>query len=121
MAEILLEKLLIELIRSGLPVDPAETRSTDGTKAGLTIGYTSPLTPEQQATAASVIAAHDPTPFGTLERADVVARLRASPLWNMTPQQIYNAMQGQIDGWASLAAAKADLRVWLPLMAAAVY
>lgn len=52
--------------------------------------------------------------------SDVRARFLNSPLANRTPQEIYTLMQGQIDGWATLADAKTDLRDWLPLMAAAI-
>lgn len=52
--------------------------------------------------------------------ADVRARFLASALANKSPDEIYTLMQGQIDGWASLAEAKTDLRAWLPLMAAAI-
>lgn len=51
---------------------------------------------------------------------DIRARWIASVIHGKTPAQIYTAMQGAIDGWGSLAAAKADLRTWLPLMAAAL-
>lgn len=52
---------------------------------------------------------------------DVLARLSNSPLADKTPAEIYSIMQGQIDGWGSLAAAKADLRVWLPLIIAVIF
>lgn len=51
---------------------------------------------------------------------DVQDRWRNSPLHNKTPAQIYATMQAQVDGWTSLAQAKADLRVWLPLLFAAL-
>jgi hypothetical protein len=51
---------------------------------------------------------------------DVIARYLASPMAAKTPAQIYTLVQGEIDAWATLADAKADLRVWLPLMAAGV-
>lgn len=53
-------------------------------------------------------------------QADIKARWVASAIKGRTPQQIYTAMQASIDGWTSLAQAKADLRNWLPLMAAAI-
>lgn len=37
-----------------------------------------------------------------------------------TPQEIYDLMQGAMDDWTSLTDARADLREWLPLMAAAI-
>lgn len=51
---------------------------------------------------------------------DVDARFLLSQLANKTPQEIYTAMQNNIDGWATLADARADLREWLPLMAALI-
>jgi hypothetical protein len=56
----------------------------------------------------------------TTHKGDVKTRLLNSALASKSPDEIYTLMQGQIDGWASLAEAKADLRVWLPLMAAAI-
>lgn len=53
-------------------------------------------------------------------RTDVEARFLLSQLANKTPQQIYTAMQNSMDGWASLADAKSDLREWLPLLAAII-
>jgi hypothetical protein len=52
--------------------------------------------------------------------ADVQTRWQASALHNKTPAQIYTAMQLAIDGWTSLAQAKADLRAWLPALVAAL-
>jgi hypothetical protein len=52
--------------------------------------------------------------------SDVQARWQSSALHNKTPAQIYTAMQSAIDGWTSLAQAKADLRVWLPALVAAL-
>ena len=51
-------------------------------------------------------------------KADVISRFQAHPLSGKTPNEIYTLMQTAIDGWGSLAEAKADLREWLPLMAA---
>lgn len=52
--------------------------------------------------------------------ADVLTRYANSNLAHKTPQQIYDLVQGQIDGWTTLAAAKAGLRTLLPLIAAGV-
>lgn len=52
---------------------------------------------------------------------DVLKRLSDSPLADKTPAEIYTIMQGQIDGWGTLAQAKADLRVWLPLIVATLF
>lgn len=54
------------------------------------------------------------------EVSDVNARFVLSALNNRTPEQIYTLMQNRIDGWGNLAQAKADLREWLPLMAALI-
>ena len=61
---------------------------------------------------------HDPTDYGALNADDIRARWIALPMLKGTPTQIYTAMQSQIDSWASLADAKANLRVWLPLIIA---
>jgi len=53
-------------------------------------------------------------------RADIDARFLLSQLANKTPQEIYTLMQNRMDSWASLADARADLREWLPLMAAII-
>lgn len=52
---------------------------------------------------------------------DILQRLADSPLADKTPAEIFTIMQGQVDGWGSLAAAKADMRVWFPLMTAAIF
>ena len=52
--------------------------------------------------------------------SDIKARFLASALANKSPDEIYTLMQGQVDGWSSLAEAQSDLRAWLPLMAAAI-
>jgi hypothetical protein len=59
-------------------------------------------------------------PFIAAHQADVQTRFDGSWLQGKTPGEIYTLMQERMDGWTSLADAKADLRVWLPLMAAAV-
>jgi hypothetical protein len=69
---------------------------------------------------ATIVAAHDPTDNDAAAVADIQTRWESSALHNKTPTQIYVAMQNQVDGWTSLAQAKADLRVWLPLLFAAV-
>jgi len=51
---------------------------------------------------------------------DVETRFNLSQLANKTPQEIYTAIQGAMDGWETLADARADLREWLPLMAAII-
>lgn len=49
---------------------------------------------------------------------DVQLRFAAHALKGKTPAEIYTLVQGRIDGWSNLAAAKSDLRDWLPLLAA---
>lgn len=51
-------------------------------------------------------------------REDARARFVASAIAGRTPEQIYTAMQTQMDTWGSLADAKRDLKAWLPLLAA---
>jgi hypothetical protein len=72
-----------------------------------------------------VIDAHDPDALSIGEqrqahRDDARARFLLSQLANKTPQQIHTQMQGAIDGWSSLADARADLREWLPLITAVI-
>jgi hypothetical protein len=67
-----------------------------------------------------VVAAHTGIDTDQLALDDIRARWLVSAIHGKTPAQIYTTMQGAIDGWASLAAAKADLRVWLPLLTAAL-
>lgn len=70
--------------------------------------------------AAPIVAAHTGVDPVRVSQADIRTRWGTSSVHGKTPAQIYTLMQGQIDGWTSLAQAKADLRVWLPLLAAAV-
>jgi hypothetical protein len=80
-------------------------------------------TPPDQAAmtaVANLVAAHDPTDTDAVALSDVHEHWQSSPLHNKTPQQIFTAMQNQIDGWTSLAQAKADLRVWLPQIVASL-
>ena len=72
-----------------------------------------------------MIDAHDPNALsaGEVRQANrdlVRAQFLLSQLANKTPQQIYTQMQGRMDNWASLADARADLREWLPLIAAVI-
>jgi len=48
---------------------------------------------------------------------DALDRWALGALKDKTPAQIYSLVQGRIDGWASLADARTDLREWLPLLA----
>ena len=83
--------------------------------------------PEQYRDAiVAVIAVHVPVSVWNNEdrarvnMADVNDRWNLAALKDKTPAEIYSLMQGRMDAWANLAAAKADLREWLPLMAAAI-
>jgi hypothetical protein len=86
-------------------------------------------TGSDETTAANTVIAHDETQLTqdqqneidlVANEDDVNTRFDASVLKNKNPAQIYTAMQGQIDGWVSLADAQADLREWLPFMAALI-
>lgn len=57
------------------------------------------------------------TPLSTY---DIVNKIRSSALYDMTPAEIYTTIQNAVDGWSSLADAKASLRNWLPLLIASV-
>jgi hypothetical protein len=109
-----IELLQYELTQAGLPVESVHSAGE--------VDYSRELTQAEQATAAQVIAAHNPAgKFPWVANADNVrARFLASALAKKTPAEIYTLMQGRIDGWSSLAAAKADLREWIPLLAAAL-
>ena len=77
-------------------------------------------------TVETIVAEHNPlTPTDNEQRdiyvADVLDRLNMSALADMTPTEIYTAMQNKMDAWANLGQAKADLMEWLPLMAAAIF
>lgn len=71
---------------------------------------------------AAAIAAQDAIEAArTTNTADVDTRYDAlTALKGKTPAQIYTYIQGRVDAWASLADAKADLRVWLPFVFALV-
>ena len=72
-----------------------------------------------------VIDAHDPEALSVGEvkqayRDDARARFLLSQLADKTPEEIYVLLQDKMDGWQNLSQAKADLREWLPLMAAVI-
>ena len=76
---------------------------------------------EQTALAAILDACRERESLGALTSAtDIRARFAAHALKGKTPAQIYQLMQGRVDGWSNLAAARQDLRDWLPLLAAAL-
>ena len=77
----------------------------------------------------AIVAAHDPDALTAVEieraraianQSDVRDRWNLAALKDKTPAELYTLMQGRMDAWSNLAAAKADLREWLPLMAAAI-
>ena len=73
----------------------------------------------------AVIDAHDPEALSAGEikqsyRDDTRARFLLSQLADKTPEEIYTLMQNRMDSWSNLGQAKADLREWLPLMAAVI-
>lgn len=91
--------------------------------SGITLHLTDEATDEDEATALAVLEAHDPLAV-TAEQAAMlqfVAAWRGGALIGKTPAQIYQVLGAQINGWASLADAKADLRDWLPLIGAALW
>ncbi len=77
---------------------------------------------EDEALAQAVLDAHDPEALSAAQQAcqDFLMAWHNGVLVGKTPAQIYQIMTGQIDKWASLAEAKADLRAWLPLMGMAL-
>ena len=73
----------------------------------------------------TVIDAHDPNALSVGEqkqahRDDAQARFLLSQLANKTPEEIFTQMQNKMDSWSNLSQAKADLREWLPLLAAVI-
>ena len=109
-----IELLHYELEQIGLPVIGV---SIDGR-----IDYSRELTAQEQITADAVVAAHDPDGDlpKNLNKKETEARFLLSQLADKTPEEIYTLMQGIIDGWGNLGQAKADLREWLPLLAAVI-
>lgn len=84
------------------------TADDENTLRTLITGYdTNTRTPAQQTKAVL-----------TTDLDDVMARYSAGNLHSKTPAEIYTLIQGQVDGWASLADAKAGLRTILPFLAA---
>jgi len=58
---------------------------------------------------------------GVTDSVDLWAQwLRLPALEGKTPKDIYRIVEGRIDGWSNLAQVKADLREWLPRIAAIV-
>jgi hypothetical protein len=76
---------------------------------------------QDQILRANAILADQPGEADAASLADVQARWHdLAALHNKTPAGINTMMQGAIDGWTSLAQAKADFRVWLPALVAAL-
>lgn len=72
-----------------------------------------------------IIDNHDPADLSqeeitVINQDTVLEWLRNSPLADMNPQEVYNAVQNQIDGWTSLADAKESFREWEPVLWAVV-
>ncbi len=107
-----------ELRAAGIPLEGIGYNSTEG---WVRVDFTDAATEQQQGAATdAVIAAHAGINTDQQALNDVRARWIASAIHGKTPTEIYSAVQGAIDGWGSLAQAKADLRVWLPLVIAAL-
>lgn len=113
-------------LRAALGADV--TALTTG-RGQVMIHLASTPTPEQAAQLRQIVRDHDSaalTPDQQAENArranagDARTRFKASALANRTPEQIQTALAAQINGWASLADAKRDLAVWLPLLASAL-
>jgi hypothetical protein len=74
----------------------------------------------------ALVAAYDPSLLTSGERArqeQVEGHSRWAALTALrgkTVVEIYDIVQARIDGWTSLAEAKADFREWMPLLFAAV-
>jgi hypothetical protein len=107
--EIRVDLLHYEFEQAGLPVSGV---SSDGR-----FQWSRKLTAQEETLAESIVAAHDPKGLLPREanRKDAIARFKASAIADKTPAEIYTIVQSQIDGWTSLANAKADLRKWLPM------
>lgn len=93
----------------------------------ITVFMADTTTGDDDNAALQAVAAHDTTVRTdeqiaavkyTTDFGDVVTRYLNSNLASKTPAQIYTLLQGQVDGWASLADAKAGLREILPLVGA---
>jgi hypothetical protein len=99
-----------------------KARLNCGTGAGADVDMTASEAQALESTQATVIAQIETTvtaqSYLAAQSADVQTRWANSALAAKTPAEIYNLMQTAIDNWGTLAAAQADLRVWLPLMAA---
>lgn len=75
----LLSKLAKELTAAGVPVSGGLYITSEGV-----LGHHDAWTPEQESTAAAIIAAHDPTDYAQLRREAAPAELLQSPLAKMT-------------------------------------
>lgn len=93
----------------------------------IIIIMTDAATGDDNAAAVQIVASHDlntrtadqqEAASYNSDLSNVMARYEAGNLINKTPAQIYTLIQAQVDGWASLADAKAGLRELLPFLAA---
>ena len=78
-----------------------------------------------EAAVEAVVLAHDPEALSVGEQMEVNRdtvrqALLDSPLAHMTPEEIFIAVRNRIQGWSSLADAKADFLEWEPLLWAVV-
>jgi len=72
-----------------------------------------------------VVLAHDPEALSVGEQNEVYREnvrqwLRDSPLAGKTPLEIHDMVKGEIEGWSSLADAKASFLKWEPVLWAVV-
>lgn len=118
-------KLLADQLQDALGWTPVTAEGTTRLQSrdGEVYVYADDDTPEQDVQA--VIDAHDPTELtqgeiNTANREDARARFLASQLADKTPEEIFTLMQARMDSWSSLADARADLREWIPLLAAII-
>lgn len=120
------ERLTEELSNA---LGPVFVRLENGGPDTIGVVLTDDATTSQIETAESSCANHDGTQPSLAQQkttSDAVSegnirnQWQSSALHNKTPQQIFTTMQNQIDGWTSLTQAKADLRVLLPLLFAAI-
>jgi creatinine amidohydrolase/Fe(II)-dependent formamide hydrolase-like protein len=106
-----------QLRAGGVPIEGIAYNSKEG---WVRVDFLDSVTQQQIDAAIALVNAHTGVDPVKVAQADIRARWLASTIHGKDPTQIYTAVQGAIDGWTSLAAAKADLRVWLPLAIAAL-
>lgn len=116
---------VVEKLLSGLPVIGVSMPDTTDTSTWR-IDFEPGASQEDIDTAQALVDGFDIAAWAAQQNAndeaatDAKIKWAASAIKDKTPTQIYTLVQGQIDGWSSLAEAKADLREWIPLLIAAV-